>query len=186
MVRLFQFIGRICPSIHPSFLSTTPLNAAWAAGIQLCAFRVCQPGVCTAEALCFHCIIWPRLLFWVSSGPCSLLFLCWRFCGWAEALGQTAPPGNWRWVKESSCSTSGGQKELNLDYCMLLSVVRRVDYEHEQSFDTMNFFNSCFKSCILEREKINQTQGRHGEKWNARRNQSNRVGRGEERSAYPL
>lgn len=46
-----------------------------------------------------------------------------------------------------------GKEELNLDYCMLLSVVRRVDYEHEQSFDTMNFFNSCFKSCILEKER---------------------------------
>lgn len=39
-----------------------------------------------------------------------------------------------------------GREELNLDYCMLLSVVTRVDYDHEQSFDIMNFFNSCFKS----------------------------------------
>lgn len=29
---------------------------------------------------------------------------------------------------------------------MLLSVVKRVYYDHEQSFDIMNFLNSCFKS----------------------------------------
>lgn len=39
---------------------------------------------------------------------------------------------------------------------MSLLVVRRVDYEYAQSINTVNFFDSCFKSCILKTHREKQ------------------------------
>lgn len=162
MVRLFQSINM---TINPSFLSQYHsfkcCLGCWHPAVSFQALST-SPGVCTAEALSLHLIICPQLYFEWAQAHVHSLCLCWRFCGRAEALGQTAPPGSWRWVKESSCSTSGGQRGVELG---LLHAAISSQKSGLWTNDTMNFFNSCFKSCILkkEREKNNQTLKTCGE-----------------------
>lgn len=118
-----DFTGRLCPSIHPSFLSTTLLNAARAVGIQLCAFRLCQHHQAMVPQKCcaFIELYAPGFYFEWAQAHVHSLFLCWRLCGWAEALGQTASTGCRKLVKESSCNTSAGQRGVEHFYHIVIS-----------------------------------------------------------------
>lgn len=166
LVRLFQFTGRLCPSIHPSFLSTTLLNAARAVGIQLCAFRLCQhhQAMVLQKCCAFIELYAPGFYFEWAQAHVHSLFLCWRLCGWAEALGQTASTGCQKLGKESSCSTSAGQRGVEHFYHVVISS-EKSGYEHAQSLDTTTFFNSCFKSCILKKEREREMQPNTVKTW---------------------
>lgn len=108
MARLFQFKGRVCLSIQLFFPSTTPLNSAWAVGIQLCAFRFSQHHweLRLQKHFWLHLLLCPWPLVWVCSGPSSQLTslgeVMWVIRGFGAKI---ALPRKME-VKESSCSIS--------------------------------------------------------------------------------
>lgn len=150
VARLFQFTGRIC-SINPSFLSQSHsfkcCLGCWHPAECFQALPT-SPGVCAAEALCLHLIICPWLLSWVSSGPCSQTISLLEVM-WVSRGSGTAQPGSWRWIKESSCRTSGGQRGVKLG---LLHVVISSEKGGLWAWAKLwyhELFNGCFKSFYI-------------------------------------
>lgn len=211
VVRLFQFRGRVCLSIQLFFPSTTPLNSAWAVGIQLCAFRLSQhhQELRLQKHFCPHLFLCPWLLFWVcSSGRCSRLTslvemmwvvrgfgaktaLTWKMENSLKRADVALLMGRKKQTKQNKPKPEQTNKQTNKTQQVEPGKTchyqqKRVDYECAQSFDTMNYFNSYFKSFILNSQRRATKQWDPEDRGNTRRNQSNKGGKEIKRLAHPL
>lgn len=121
---------------------------------------------CRSTVPSFNCM--PPAFEWAQAHVHSL-FLCFSAGGYVDEQGLQEAGGE---LRRAAAALLVGKEELNLDYCMLLSVVRRVDYKHEQSFATMNFLTTALKAVFWrKRERKATKHWRPGETCNARRNQ---------------